>query len=169
MLVYCVFFRIPSVILPDIPPLVSCSSVHPVSELVIYEMYLFGIGAGMEHHNVPPIRATTLVQYFSSLIGKDFRIILQAAPFVLFKFMKTSDIAIWTSLCHLGGLIFQSHVENMSTYISDLKNHINIFLSHVIEDSAQCNKAKFHMLLHLPESILQFGPASLFATEKFEL
>jgi hypothetical protein len=50
MLVYCVFFRILSVLLPDIPLLVSCSSVHPVSELVMYEMYLFGIGAGMEHH-----------------------------------------------------------------------------------------------------------------------
>jgi hypothetical protein len=26
-----------SVLLPDIPPLVSCSSVHPVGELVMYE------------------------------------------------------------------------------------------------------------------------------------
>ncbi|KAA1112435.1 hypothetical protein PGTUg99_006029 [Puccinia graminis f. sp. tritici] len=29
-------------------------------------------------------------------------------------------------------------------------------------------KPKFHMLLHLPASIKRFGPASLFATEKFE-
>jgi hypothetical protein len=55
MLVYHVFFWIPSVLLPDISPLLSCSSVHLVSELVIYEMYLFGIGAGMEHH-IPPQR-----------------------------------------------------------------------------------------------------------------
>jgi hypothetical protein len=51
MLVYHVFFWIPSVLLPDLLPLVSYSSVHLVSELVIYEMYLFGIGAGMEHHS----------------------------------------------------------------------------------------------------------------------
>jgi hypothetical protein len=50
MLVYHVFFWIPSVLLPDIPLLVCCSSVHLVSELVMYERYLFGIGAGMEHH-----------------------------------------------------------------------------------------------------------------------
>ncbi|OAV89965.1 hypothetical protein PTTG_28472 [Puccinia triticina 1-1 BBBD Race 1] len=30
------------------------------------------------------------------------------------------------------------------------------------------NKPKFHHLLHLPESIRRYGPASLFATEKFE-
>ncbi|KAI9617016.1 hypothetical protein H4Q26_010654 [Puccinia striiformis f. sp. tritici PST-130] len=30
------------------------------------------------------------------------------------------------------------------------------------------NKPKFHMLLHLPASIRRYGPASLFATEKFE-
>jgi hypothetical protein len=105
--------------------------------------------------NIPSINATSLVQYSLSLIGKDFRIILQAAPFVFFPFMEPSDIAIWSSLCHLGSLIFQTHIDNMSTYISDLRNHIDIFLSHVIEDSAQwVNQAKFHMLLHLPESIL---------------
>ena len=31
-----------------------------------------------------------------------------------------------------------------------------------------CNKPKFHLLLHLPEHIRLFGPAILFATEKFE-
>ncbi|KNE93771.1 hypothetical protein PSTG_12874 [Puccinia striiformis f. sp. tritici PST-78] len=30
------------------------------------------------------------------------------------------------------------------------------------------NKPKFHMLLHLPEAILRFGPAALFASENFE-
>ncbi|KAI9631581.1 hypothetical protein KEM48_014232 [Puccinia striiformis f. sp. tritici PST-130] len=30
------------------------------------------------------------------------------------------------------------------------------------------NKPKFHMLLHLPASIKRYGPACLFATEKFE-
>jgi hypothetical protein len=119
--------------------------------------------------NIPSIRPKSMVQYSSSLVGKDFRIILQAAPFIFFQFMNPSDIKLWSSLCHLGSLIFQTHIEDMVTYISDLKNHIDIFLNQIVEDSAQwVNKAKFHMLLHLPESILRFGPASLFATEKFE-
>ncbi|KAI7941230.1 hypothetical protein MJO29_013304 [Puccinia striiformis f. sp. tritici] len=119
--------------------------------------------------DIPSIRPSSMVQYCSSLIGKDFRIILQAAPFIFFQFMTPSQINIWSSLCHLGSLIFQTHIEDMDTYISDLRTHIDIFLSHIIKDSAQwINKAKFHMLLHLPDSILRFGPATLFATEKFE-
>jgi hypothetical protein len=119
--------------------------------------------------NIPSIRPISMVQYSSSLIGKDFRIILQAAPFIFFQFMNPSKIKIWSSLCHLSALIFQTHIENMATYIADLKNHIDIFLKEIIQNSAQwVNKAKFHILLHLPESILRFGPASLFSTEKFE-
>ncbi|KIJ50147.1 hypothetical protein M422DRAFT_108768, partial [Sphaerobolus stellatus SS14] len=30
------------------------------------------------------------------------------------------------------------------------------------------NKPKFHILLHLPDHVRHFGPASLFATEGFE-
>ncbi|EFP91328.2 uncharacterized protein PGTG_16982 [Puccinia graminis f. sp. tritici CRL 75-36-700-3] len=119
--------------------------------------------------NIPSVRPKSMVQYASSLIGKDFRIILQAAPFIFFQFMTESKIKIWSSLCHLGSLIFQTHIEDMTEYISELRNAIDIFLRNIIEDSAQwINQAKFHMLLHLPESILRFGPACLFATEKFE-
>ncbi|PLW22365.1 hypothetical protein PCASD_15908 [Puccinia coronata f. sp. avenae] len=57
--------------------------------------------------NIPSIRPTSMVQLLSSLIGKDFRIILQAAPFICFQFMTPSDIKIWSSLCHLGSLVFQ--------------------------------------------------------------
>jgi hypothetical protein len=57
----------------------------------------------------------------------------------------------------------------MTNYLADLRKHINIFLWNSIHHSAQwVNKPKFHMLLHLPESILRFGPASLFSTENFE-
>ncbi|KAI8458443.1 hypothetical protein BY996DRAFT_6430227 [Phakopsora pachyrhizi] len=59
--------------------------------------------------NIPSIKAKYLVQHYSSLVGKDFKIIIQAAPF-----------------------------------------------------------PKFHILLHLSQSVAHFGPASLFATEKFE-
>jgi hypothetical protein len=82
--------------------------------------------------------------------------------------MTPSQINIWSSLCHLGSLIFQTHIENMDSYISELRNQIDIFLNQIIQDYAQwANKPKFHILLHLPDSILWFGAASLFATEEF--
>ncbi|KAH9816554.1 hypothetical protein DFH28DRAFT_891024 [Melampsora americana] len=58
---------------------------------------------------------------------------------------------------------------NLNTYIKELEQLIQIFLNTIVALSAQwCNKPKFHMLIHLCESIRRFGPPCLFATEKFE-
>ncbi|PLW46488.1 hypothetical protein PCASD_06291 [Puccinia coronata f. sp. avenae] len=66
-------------------------------------------------------------------------------------------------------LIFQTRISNMDSYINELTLHINQFICLIIKSNAQwVNKAKLHMLLHLPQSIRRFGPASLFSTEKFE-
>ncbi|PLW56917.1 hypothetical protein PCANC_01263 [Puccinia coronata f. sp. avenae] len=57
----------------------------------------------------------------------------------------------------------------MDIYLDQLTLHIHWFMRLIIELNAQwVNKAKLHMLLHLPQSIRRFGPASLFSTEKFE-
>ncbi|PLW28656.1 hypothetical protein PCASD_18574 [Puccinia coronata f. sp. avenae] len=119
--------------------------------------------------NITSIQPHYLRLHFKSLVGKDFKIILQTAPFVFFQFMDDTRRRLWTSMCQLGNLMFETRISNMDGYLSELKKHIDIFLWHCIQMNAQwVNKPKFHMLLHLPESIPRFGPASLFATEKFE-
>ncbi|KAA1110820.1 hypothetical protein PGT21_032339 [Puccinia graminis f. sp. tritici] len=119
--------------------------------------------------NIESIQSKYLSSHFRSLVGKDFKIILQTAPFVLYRFMNESQITWWNSLLTLATYIFETRINNMSEYLHDLKKHINIFLCHSIRRSAQwVNKPKFHMLLHLPESIERFGPACLFSTENFE-
>jgi hypothetical protein len=65
--------------------------------------------------------------------------------------------------------VFQTHIEDMDVFQAHLKQHILIFLHHLIKSNAQwINKPKFHMLTHLANSILRGGAAPLFATEKFE-
>ncbi|CAH7674737.1 hypothetical protein PPACK8108_LOCUS9669 [Phakopsora pachyrhizi] len=104
--------------------------------------------------NIPSIKAKYLVQHYSSLVGKDFKILIQTAPFVIFPLIEESRHQILISLCHLCSVIFQTHIN---------------FLLRLISSNAQwINKPKFHILLHLSQSIERFGPASLFATEKFE-
>ncbi|OAV88755.1 hypothetical protein PTTG_28931 [Puccinia triticina 1-1 BBBD Race 1] len=76
---------------------------------------------------------------------------------------------IWTALCQLVPFIFVTKINNMDEYQKHLKAYIRNFIYHAIKTTAQwVNKPKFHHLLHLPESILRFGPATLFSTEKFE-
>ncbi|KAA1123802.1 hypothetical protein PGTUg99_020863 [Puccinia graminis f. sp. tritici] len=78
--------------------------------------------------NIDSLKPKYLIRHILSLVGKDFKIILQ-----------------------------------------ELKLRVNEFLYHLIRSTAQwVNKPKLHMLLHLAESILRFGPAALFSTEKFE-
>ncbi|KNZ52576.1 hypothetical protein VP01_3516g1 [Puccinia sorghi] len=91
------------------------------------------------------------VKHFQSIIG--FKIVIQLVPFVFYQFMNESQIQIWVALSDWGTYIFQTPIRNM--------NHVKM-------NARWVNKPKFHMLLHLPLSVQQFGPAMLFATEKFE-
>ncbi|KAA1125883.1 hypothetical protein PGTUg99_014867 [Puccinia graminis f. sp. tritici] len=119
--------------------------------------------------NISSIQSKYLVEHFSSLVGKDFKIIIQTAPFVMYPFMSEPQRQHWISLGQLATYIFETRITNMKRYLVELRNQIDIFMWHSINMNAQwVNKPKFHMLQHLPESIERFGPACLFATEKFE-
>ncbi|KAI8451252.1 hypothetical protein BY996DRAFT_6432204 [Phakopsora pachyrhizi] len=118
--------------------------------------------------NIPSIKAKYLVQHYSSLVGKDFKIIIQAAPFVFFTIIEESRQKIWISLCHLCSLIFQTHISCLENYVANLNSFTQDFLIKLISSNAQwVDKPKFHILLHLSQSVARFGPASLFATEKY--
>ncbi|KAH9807786.1 hypothetical protein DFH28DRAFT_1137812 [Melampsora americana] len=104
------------------------------------------------------------------LTGKDFRVVLQAAPFIFFHCeMSPEEREAWLTLTHLAPYVFQTEITDVEKYIKDLERHIEMFLKAILQLSAQwCNKPKFHMLVHLSSSICRFGPPSLFATENFE-
>ncbi|KNZ48692.1 hypothetical protein VP01_547g1, partial [Puccinia sorghi] len=119
--------------------------------------------------NIASMMPQYLIQHIKSLVGRHFNIILQAAPFILLEFLSPKRKQIWLALCNLAPLIFQAKIENMDAHLKNLKLHIKQLLFHLINSSAHwVQKLKLHMLLHLPDSIQRFGPASLFPTEKFE-
>jgi hypothetical protein len=119
--------------------------------------------------NLCSFRGEYLVKHIKSIVGRHFKILLQAAPFVLLDFLTPEKQEIWLALCKLTPFIFQTKILAMDVYLETLKFHIDHFLHLLIRSNAQwVNKPKVHMLLHLVESIRRFGPASLFATEKFE-
>ncbi|KAH9821274.1 hypothetical protein DFH28DRAFT_923682 [Melampsora americana] len=104
------------------------------------------------------------------LNGKEFRTVIQAAPFIFFECnLSSEERDVWTSLAHLGPYLFQTEISDMQSYLKSCNRLIRIFLRSIVRLSAQwCNKPKFHMLIHICDSIERFGPACLFATEKFE-
>ncbi|KAH9810698.1 hypothetical protein DFH28DRAFT_1131780 [Melampsora americana] len=119
--------------------------------------------------NIPPILPHTLIQFFQSLVGKEFRTVLQTVPFVLYEHVNADVRHLWTALCLLGSYVFQTEISSVDIYMKELDTHVDLFLSHLMSMTAQwVNKPKFHMLTHLKHSIQRFGPPALVATEKFE-
>ncbi|KAH9812611.1 hypothetical protein DFH28DRAFT_1177059 [Melampsora americana] len=119
--------------------------------------------------NVAPIQSRNMVHYANSLLGKDFCVVLQAAPFVFFEFLADDYRHCWISLAHLSSYIFQTWIFHKQAYLSDLKIVVARFLNQLVHLTAQwTNKPKFHMLTHLSFSVDRFGPPSLFLTEKME-
>jgi hypothetical protein len=110
-----------------------------------------------------------MIDNAKSLVGKEFRVVMQTAAFVLFEHLDEEHRLLWSYLSHLGSYIFQHEIPNLSVYLSKLEILIRRFLNQLIKLTAQwTNKPKFHMLLHLVHSIERLGPAILFATEKLE-
>ena len=66
---------------------------------------------------IPPLRGHTLVQYAGSLVGRDFRGILQVAPQVLQGLLPDEAYEAWLALCRLAPLIFQPKIEDRGTYM----------------------------------------------------
>ncbi|KAI0082710.1 hypothetical protein K474DRAFT_1585163 [Panus rudis PR-1116 ss-1] len=118
-----------------------------------------------------PLLGPTLVNYARSLTGRDFRALVQVAPFVLNGLPGISQelIDTWVALGSLTRLIWQPEIHNLNEYITSLEKAINYFLDRSCALTPRWfNKPKFHILLHLPDHIRRFGPAILFATEGFE-
>lgn len=119
--------------------------------------------------NTARLRGNTYVQYAGSLVGRDFRIVLQVAPSVLQGLIPEVHYQAWLTLCHLAPMVFQPEINNLDTYLQDLEDAITRFLGATALWNIQWfNKAKFHLFPHLPFHIRRFGPALLYATESFE-
>jgi hypothetical protein len=57
------------------------------------------------------------VQYAGSLVGRDFRVILQVALIVLHGLIPAAHYASWIALCRLAPLIFQPAIEDLNIYV----------------------------------------------------
>ncbi|KZV93208.1 hypothetical protein EXIGLDRAFT_749245 [Exidia glandulosa HHB12029] len=143
---------------------VSRLDAHQKAELIARLCSVDVSGLGIDR-----VQARTLVQYAGSLVGRDFRTVLQLAPSVLPGFVSPAAYTAWLSLCDLSALVFRPVIENIDTYIPKLECAIDRFLEATALWNYQWfNKPKFHIILHLPLHIRRFGPAPLYATETFE-
>lgn len=119
--------------------------------------------------NIQAIQPSQMVNHSSILAGREFRTVVQAAPFVFFNHLGSKERFLWLLLGRLCSYVFQTAISDMKTYLEELKVSVNCFLNHLTSMTGQwTNKPKFHMLTHLVDSVERFGPPSLVSSERFE-
>ncbi|KNE96997.1 hypothetical protein PSTG_09735 [Puccinia striiformis f. sp. tritici PST-78] len=86
--------------------------------------------------DLPVLNAAYMYKHHKSMIGKDFKIILQCAPFVFYQFMNEPRRELWCALCQLAPYIFQTQISNMETYIKELEILVDQLLIQLMKSNA---------------------------------
>ncbi|KAI0739242.1 hypothetical protein C8Q80DRAFT_1124588 [Daedaleopsis nitida] len=97
---------------------------------------------------ISPIRGHTLVYYAKSLVGHDFRTVIQVASAVLHGMVPEPA--------------YEACIRAHNTHKAQPR------IISTLWNTQWFNKPKFHLFVHLIDHILCFGPAALYSTEAFE-
>ncbi|KAK6997334.1 hypothetical protein R3P38DRAFT_2563581 [Favolaschia claudopus] len=120
--------------------------------------------------SVEGIRAGYIVQYAKSLIGRQFKILLQCAVFHIHDLVDENHFRAWKAVGDLAALLWLPEIDNMEVYCADLHVVIANFLDSLaeIDPSKMVTKVKTHLLSHAPTDVRMFGPLLGAITEAFE-
>jgi len=66
---------------------------------------------------LPPIRASYFIQYANSLIGRQFKALLQTATFCLHDLVPPLLYDLWKALGVLGSLLWVPEIEDIDQYV----------------------------------------------------
>ncbi|KAF7362700.1 hypothetical protein MVEN_00619300 [Mycena venus] len=119
---------------------------------------------------IPPIRAAYMMQYRNGLIGKHFKTLMQTMLFHVHDLVSPELFTLVKTVSELGPLLWVHEIDNMTQYVNDLSTLIgNVLDAFGDQDPAKLLvKIKLHLLPHIVEDAVRFGPPIRNATEVFE-
>eukprot|EP00731_Ephydatia_muelleri_P012741 Em0007g51a len=108
-----------------------------------------------------------IAKYFKSFVGRDFKILAQLALFVLPPYLTPGETEVWFALSKVFKFVY---CDTFLPEMVDVYKSQCLAFTHAVERNCPelRRKLKIHILLHLPDDMLQFGPASTFNTERCE-
>jgi hypothetical protein len=140
--------------------------------------------------SIEGIRAGYIVQYANSLIGRQFKVLLQCAVFQIYDLVDENHFRAWKAVGELAALLWFPEIVDMEGYCVSLSEsqavststheyfrwqadlHVAIanFLDSFaeIDPSKMITKVKTHLLTHAPTDVRLFGPLLGAITEAFE-
>ncbi|KAF6744824.1 hypothetical protein DFP72DRAFT_1176592 [Ephemerocybe angulata] len=120
--------------------------------------------------SIPAIRAGYIMQYANSLIGRQFRILVQTNTFHVYDLLSSDKYQLVKSTGTLAALLWIPEIWNMEQYLSDVEVAVGNVLDSaaLIDPSKITAKIKYHLLTHAVSDIKRFGPLIGVATECYE-
>ncbi|KAI9143952.1 hypothetical protein BKA69DRAFT_1036324 [Paraphysoderma sedebokerense] len=111
-----------------------------------------------------------LTDYSGSFVGRDFKLFVQIAPFVLQHVYPADSVRRVVYLAEVCKALYVSVIDNEEIYKETLQSYINRYLQKCVETIPQYAKerSKYHMLLHCAEQVEKFGLLLFGNTERFE-
>ncbi|KAJ7703890.1 hypothetical protein B0H17DRAFT_1157051 [Mycena rosella] len=120
--------------------------------------------------SIHAIRSNYIMQYAGSLIGRQFKTLAQTNIFHVRGLVSDNEFMAWKAAGELSALLWFPEIRNLAEYRHDLKvavaNILDVFAT--IDPSNIISKIKYHLLVHMDEHVVQFGPLVGLATELFE-
>ncbi|KAJ7752333.1 hypothetical protein B0H16DRAFT_1723687 [Mycena metata] len=119
---------------------------------------------------IPPIRAAYMMQYKNGLIGKHFKSLMQTMVFHMHGLVSPELFTLVKAVSASGSVLWVHEIDNMSEYTE----HLIILIANVLDafgdnDPAKILlKVKLHLLTHIPDDAVRFGPLIRNSTEVFE-
>ncbi|KAJ6615575.1 hypothetical protein B0H10DRAFT_2164804 [Mycena sp. CBHHK59/15] len=119
---------------------------------------------------IPPIRAAYMMQYRNGLIGKHFKTLMQTMVFHVHDLVSPELFILVKSVSELGASLWVHEIGDMAKYTSDL----SILIGNVLDAFGDQDptkillKIKLHLLPHIAEDAVCFGPPIRNSTEVFE-
>ncbi|KAG7093258.1 hypothetical protein E1B28_006941 [Marasmius oreades] len=120
--------------------------------------------------SIPEIQAGYIMKYANSLNGGQFRQVIQTIVFHIHDIVPEEYLDVWKAASHLSALLWQIELDNIKQYCNDIQRAgANVQDSFAVIDATKMlQEFKLHLLGHLTEDTLRFGPLVGMATETFE-
>ncbi|KAJ7239672.1 hypothetical protein C8J57DRAFT_1564739 [Mycena rebaudengoi] len=120
--------------------------------------------------SIHAIRANYIMQYAGSLIGRQFKTIAQTNVFHVRGLVTDDQFTAWKAAGELSALLWFTEIRNLAEYRLDLQvavaNVLDAFAT--IDPSKMVTKIKYHLLPHIEEDVVEFGPLIGMITEIYE-